>query len=106
MIDNKFSSEAFSEAGLGTPMARQLAKELQTAILEELDPSLTAAMNSVIEKLNKLGHKLKPYGPQHADEKHFREKYDGDAQPYKFLVAIDMVVSVGYPETTDESVAG
>lgn len=101
MIDERFSAKAFCDAGFGSEKARALSRQLQDAIAQGLSESLANEMNSVITQLNALGHHLEPYGPQTADAKHFREQDPDKAQAFKFLVALDLVVSVGYPQTTD-----
>jgi hypothetical protein len=101
MLDKKFSAEAFAAAGFGTKEARALAKEMQHEIVEELDNQLEQALALIIQKLNALGHDLQPYGQQLPGEKHYRETYGGSPERYKFLVAVDTVVTVGYPHTTD-----
>jgi len=101
MIDQKFSANAFAKAGFGTPEARELCRQLQQAVLAELDSALSTSWQSVIEQLNLLGHNLKPYGPQSAGERHYREPNTEESSHYKFLLALDTVISVGYPHTTD-----
>ncbi|WP_156397860.1 MULTISPECIES: hypothetical protein [unclassified Duganella] len=101
MIEQRFSAEAFAKAGVGTPEARELSKQLRTAILEHLEPALAASMRSVIDHLNSMGHKLAPYGPQLVGDKHYRELSRDGPDGYRFLVGLDAVVSVGYPHTTD-----
>lgn len=101
MIDEKFSAQAFNDAGYGTAGARELCRQLQLAVLEELEPALAASMHSIIERLNAMGHSLQPYGPQGDGEKHYRETDPQHADPYRFLIALDTVISVGYPDTTD-----
>ncbi|UUZ49282.1 hypothetical protein LP420_02385 [Massilia sp. B-10] len=102
MIDDKFSATAFAAAGQGTPEARALSQLLQAQLQAEAEPFIGAAMNTIVEKLNAMGHRLKPYGPQAPGEKHFHEYPDSEDKNYKFLVALDLVITVGYPETTDE----
>ena len=59
-------------------------------------------MEAVIARLNLLGHHLEPFGLQTADARHFRESHNDKTQPFKFLVALDLTVTVGYPHTTDK----
>lgn len=101
MIEQRFSAVAFAKAGAGTTEARELSKQLRDAILEELEPALNATMQSVIAQLNSMGHSLAPYGPQTVGDKHYREQSLDEPGGYRFLVALDAVVSVGYPQTTD-----
>ena len=54
MIERRFSAGEFAKAGVGTPQARELSKQLKNAILEELEPALAATMQSVIDPLNSL----------------------------------------------------
>lgn len=101
MIDEKFSASAFSAAGFGTKQARNLSRELQDEIVLALSESLAIEMRSVVARLNMLGHRLEPFGPQPAGEVHFRELDPDGKLRYQFLVAADLTISVGYPQTTD-----
>jgi hypothetical protein len=103
MIDNKFSAKAFANTGYGTTEARKLSKELQIAIQEELDIVINPAMIDIINKLNNLGHKLVVDGELKIGDKRFIEPYHDESKRYKFLVALDVVISVGYPDTVDSS---
>ncbi len=101
MIDEKFSAAAFSAAGYDTEQARNLSRELQNEIVLAVSESLALEMHKVIAELNSLGHALAPFGPQPAGEVHFRQCDPEGLNRYRFLVAADLVISVGYPQTTD-----
>jgi len=104
MIDERFSAVAFEKAGYGSKAARCLSEELSNEVEEELDIVLQPAMLQVIAKLNALGHKLIPFEEQLPNHKHFREPLlNGPWPHYKFLVALDVIISVGYPETVDKN---
>jgi len=100
-MERRFSAAAFEQAGHGTAAARDLARQLQYTIQQELDHVVRPAMHALVAKLNELGHQLTPVGELHPGDLHFREPLDGGISRYKFLVAADIVISVGYPETVD-----
>lgn len=100
MVDERFSSSRFEQAGFGTDEARSLCKELQTAIHAELDRSIQSAIQEVVNKLNAMGHNLELVEPVAAGECVFREPM-ATGQGHKFLVGLDTVISVGYPKTYD-----
>lgn len=102
MIDHRFSADAFEKAGFGSAEARRLSKQLQLEIQTQLDQSIEPVVLEIIAKLNSLGHKLVPDGLLQPGDKQFRERLDNNNQHHKFLVALDVVVSVGYPDTVDK----
>ncbi len=102
MLDHRFSSEAFERAGFGTIRARTLARDLQETILKELDVVVRPALDVIIKKLNSMGHRLEPAEGGRIGDITFLEASQNARQRYKFLVGIDIVVSVGYPDTVDD----
>lgn len=102
MIDERFSVEAFARAGYGTKMARALSRELQVELQKQLDVVIQPAVLEVIERLNILGHHLAPVGELLPGDKQFREPRSEDDPRYRFLVAVDVVITVGYPDTVDK----
>lgn len=102
MIDERFSADAFARAGYGTKQARALSRDLQDEVQKYLDTVIQPAILDVIDRLNALGHRLSPAGELLPGDKQFSESCSGDDKRYKFLVAVDIVVSVGYPDTVDK----
>ncbi len=101
MKGGRFSAKNFEKCGWKTKESRILADELCQAIQEELDELLKPAFEGIVRDLNLLGHNLELYD-EHPGEYHYREFFSEDRKNYKMLVALDTVVTVGYPETTDE----
>ena len=101
VIDERFSAAAFRNAGFGSPEARYLSKQLQLEIQNDLDVVIEPAILEVINKLKALGHNLDVVGELLPGDKEFQEPSENQDQRYKFLVALDIVISVGYPETVD-----
>ena len=100
MIDERFSAKNFEKCGWKTKESRLLANELTQEIQKELHEVLKSAFSDIIQRLNVLGHDLKLYDEEPANY-HYREYSSTDRANYKMLVALDTVVTVGYPETTD-----
>lgn len=104
MIDKRFSAEAFARAGYGTKNARILSRELQDEVQKNLDAVIQPAILDVIDKLNALGHCLAPVGELMPGDKFFSEPRQDDNTKYKLVVAVDVVISVGYPDTVDPDI--
>ncbi len=101
MIDERFSVKKFVKCGWKTKESRVIANELTQEIQKELHKVLKPAFEDIIQKLNALGHNLKLYEEDEPANYHYREYSSEDSENYKTLVALDTVVTVGYPETTD-----
>ena len=103
MIDDQFSASAFSNAGLNTDEARQLADPLEVAVQRDLDDALQEAMSQIVAKLNSMGHNLTPQLPFESGEMMF---FDHDAasdqwhKDTKLRLALDTTVSAGYHHFT------
>ncbi|PZA14318.1 hypothetical protein DNK49_22435 [Azoarcus communis] len=98
MIDERFSAPAFTGAGLGSTASRDLSKQLQAELERDLMGLVGPAMRSAVAKLNHMGHKLSLAEEPTSSSIAFREQSGGAVV---FVVAADIVVSVGYPDTTD-----
>jgi hypothetical protein len=98
MIDERFSAAAFDTAGWNTESARKLCSSLNAEINAQLLAVLVPEMRKIVFRLNEIGHTLLDVSEQMDDEMHFRSfgspAPDGE---YKFLVAADLVVTVGFP---------
>ena len=104
MIDEKFSQEAFESLGLDTPEANKLAQELAKEVQNEIHEVLYPAFQQIIEKLNKMGHNLKLYEDVIPGDIAYRDdSNDNGHYKCKLRVALDTVVSTGYPDVWDES---
>jgi hypothetical protein len=104
MIDAKFSAKSFEEAGYGSVKAYQLSQKLREAILEEIDVAVDRKFLKIIDKLNSMGHRLIIERSFPGDKSFFEplcddRMYCKDVKDYKFLVCLDIVVTVGYPHT-------
>ena len=92
-----YSKQTFESCGLDTPAARQLAYQLQVAVVEEMQEAVLAALLRVVEGLNVAGHNLKPYEQIRAGDIAFRdESVDGQC---RLRLACDIVISAGYSDT-------
>lgn len=97
MIDEKFSAKAFLQKGLDTSASKELASLLAEEIQRELHKAIEPAFKAIIERLNSMGHNLKPYVEASPGEISFRD--DGDTSKgyqCKLRVAADTVISTGY----------
>lgn len=98
MIDERFSAAAFARAGWGSDKARSLSIELQNEILWRIHSLAAPEMIEIVKTLNELGHNLDVYS-EGVGEFHYRDLSPEIGFEYKLLVALDLVVSVGYPYT-------
>ncbi|MGH3070915.1 MAG: hypothetical protein ACRDNB_01435 [Gaiellaceae bacterium] len=104
MIDDQFSAAAFSNAGLNSEDARQLADALEVAVQRELDEALQEAMSQIVAKLNSMGHNLTPELPFESGEMSFFDHDPASDQWHKetkLRLALDTTVSAGYHHFTD-----
>jgi len=96
MIDSRFSAEAFKKAGLDTPKARKLADALAREVEAEVKRHLSESVEAVVNRLNRLGHRLRLVGDE-PDGLSFRDEDDAVAgSPTRLRLAVDFVVSTGY----------
>ena len=104
MVDERFSAAKFAEHGIDTEEAEQLAKVLGDEIQEEMHEVIQAKLNEIIERLNKMGHNLKPEYPSTPGDISFRDDWN-DKHGYhcKLRVGFDTVVSTGYAHLINPS---
>ena len=101
MIDARFSARAFAKYGLGTKAARRLADKLQDQVQKEMDKVIVPHFQGIIEKLNRMGHNLRPYeDPKPGDIAYRDDAIDESGYKCKLRVAFDSVVSAGYAHYT------
>jgi len=97
MIDERFALAEF-EKNRGDKVAlRALSDLLADEIYKELHPLIATAMKMIVDRLNSLGHNLRPYGAD--EEGHIAVRDDEeDASGYdcKLRVASDFTISTGY----------
>ncbi len=97
MIDNRFSSKAFEQAGINSAEAADIARALASEIESILSVLVENKLEDVVSQLNAMGHNL------HRDDKaddnlSFRddEMLANDDYQCKLRVAVDVVASTGY----------
>jgi MoaA/NifB/PqqE/SkfB family radical SAM enzyme len=97
MIDERFSAIAFDQLGLDTDGAAQLADLLAEELQKEMHQVIVTHLDRIIEKLNSMGHNLKPYGEHIPGDVAYRDDTE-DKTGYhcKLRVAFDSVISTGY----------
>lgn len=101
MIDERFSARSFSERGLDTQAAQELADLLAREIQEEMHGIISAKLLTIVQKLNAMGHALEPEQPPVPGDVSYRDDWE-DEEGYhcKLRVGFDTVVSVGYAHLT------
>jgi hypothetical protein len=99
MIDERFSDEEFRRAGLDTAEARALVEALKLEVVAELDPIVRAAMQSIVDRLNALGHHLVVTGGDELGDVNYYD-YDPESQEWhkdtRLRLALTSIVSAGY----------
>ncbi len=73
MIDERFSSDAFTSRGLDTEAARELAESLADEVRVEMHQALEMHLRKIVERLNAMGHNLKAEASSPGDN-----SYPGD----------------------------
>ena len=106
MFDDKFSRSAFESAGYDTVIASQLVSDLEDAILAEMDDVIRGRFLQIVQRLNDMGHCLRPYVPLAPGELSFRDdegKEGTSSYKCNLRVALDYVISAGYSHLTVEN---
>jgi hypothetical protein len=97
MIDGRFQFSEFENKRDGKAACRALADLLAEEIAQELSHILVPAMSAIVEKLNRLGHNLQPYGTDELGHITFRDDEEDEAgYDCKLRVGYDLVISTGY----------
>ncbi len=95
MVYEKYSKNHFAALGLNTDAARDLANSLEADVLRELHAIVESAFLEIIERLNREGHGLQPYGEILPGDLPFRDSGG-------LRLAADIVISAGYAHTYEE----
>jgi|SoiMethySBSTD1v2_1073268.scaffolds.fasta_scaffold1019425_3 hypothetical protein len=104
MVDERFSAAKFTEYGVDSEEAEQLAKLLGDEIQVEMHEVIQVKFNEIIERLNKMGHNLKSEYPPIPGDISFRDDWvDKDGYHCKLRVGFDTVVSTGYAHLINPS---
>jgi hypothetical protein len=97
MIDDTFSKESFSTAGLDTPEARSLADQLAKEIQAVIHLTVVKEIDLIIKKLNQMGHNLRLYEDPTPGDISYRDDNDNNENYQCYLrIAIDTIISTGY----------
>lgn len=100
MIDDRFSAPSFAAKGLNTKQSLELAHELGTEIQDELHAVITDHLIKIVDRLNAMGHNLKPCEPPVPGDISYRDDWEDDSGYHcKLRVAIDTIISTGYSHT-------
>ena len=96
MLDERFSAFAFASCGIDSKEARLLADLLAEEIQKEMQDVIARHCKSIIQRLNAMGHNLKPEVIT-LGELSYRDDYEDETGYHcKLRVALDLVVSTGY----------
>jgi hypothetical protein len=96
VIDDRFSSSTFALYGLDSKEARDLADLLAEEIKKEMQSIVEAHFTNIVERLNAMGHTLKPEVIALGELSYRDDFEDEDSYRCKLRVAFDFVVSTGY----------
>ena len=96
MLDERFSASAFSSCGIDTDEARALADLLAEEVQKEMQPALEGQFARIIERLNEMGHSLRPESIALGELSYRDDDEDDQGYHCKLRVALDLVVSTGY----------
>jgi hypothetical protein len=99
MIDEKFALSEFEKERGDRRALRARADILADEIAQELNRALITAIVAIVEKLNRLGHNLRPYDTGEPEHIAFRDdEEDESGYDCKLRVAYDSTVSTGYAD--------
>ncbi len=102
MIDEKFSAESFNLAGIDTNESKKLSNLLAEEVAQELHKVVNVKIIEIVEKLNSIGHSLKPEYEPKIGEISFRDDFWKNEEYYcKLRLAVDTVISTGYSDLVD-----
>jgi hypothetical protein len=102
MIDKRFSAEAFISVGIDTDEAQKLADLLAEEVAKELHEITNAKVIEIVEKLNSMGHSLKPeYEPKIGDISFRDNFFENEKYQCRLRLGIDTVISTGYSHLID-----
>jgi hypothetical protein len=94
----RYSKEEFEKKGHGTEEAFLLAEELKKEVLDELMALISPRMSVIARELRNLGHDL-TQGPDESGCVCFREEGEAKNRLPGLILAVDVVISTGYPNT-------
>lgn len=101
-IDGRFSLAAFQATRSDPARARTLSDDLQREVTRELHNVIGPAVRLLVDRLNALGHNLRPYGELLAGDLPYRDELVTEAGPScRLRLGVDTVVSVGFADTVD-----
>lgn len=95
----RFSPAAFEVLADDRHAARQLANELQDAVLAEVAVAARERFQELVAVLNGLGHRLTPYEDR-SDGYHVRDYTNPEKCALR--LAIDVTISAGYQDVVSE----
>jgi len=99
MIDNRFDLAAFERLQGDRVALREKADLLQDEITREIHSHVQLALDAIIERLQRMGHDLRPYGPQRPEHIGFRDDVEDETgYDCKLRVACDFFISAGYAD--------
>src|SRR6266404_3075871 len=97
MINERFSLAAFEVRGLDTEAARDLADSLADEIQKEMHEVVLVHFANVVERLNAMGHALKPEYPPMPGDLSYRDDWEDDSGYHcRLRVGFDCIVSTGF----------
>lgn len=103
MLDERFSASSFASCGIDSKEARLLADLLAEEVQKEMQYVVDTHFTTIIQRLNAMGHKLKPE-IINLGELSYRDDYeDENGYHCKLRVALDLVISTGYAHLTSSS---
>lgn len=101
-IDSRFSKLQFLSESENKNGSRGLSDQLAAEVLALLHDAVAARFNEIVEQVNQLGHDLRAYDEPQPGEIAFRDDREFNGEYLCDLrLAVDVVVSVGFRDTTD-----
>lgn len=103
-IDEKYSMNAFQSKQQTGGDLKRLSDMLMTEVLQEIHVAVEPAIEVIVNRLNALGHQLKPYTPSTPGDVQYRDDEIIDGKYVcRLRLGVDVVVSIGFADTRNAS---
>ena len=99
MIDDRFSLSEFEDSRTDKRVLRAKSDLLQDEVAQELHEVVMQLMKNIADRLNRLGHNLRPYDKPEIGVIGFRDdQHDESGYDCKLRLGCDVTISAGYAD--------
>ncbi len=101
MIDERYSLEVFLKQAENSEANESLIDQLSQEIQNELHLVLSKKVEDIVNKLNAMGHSLKPYTEPLPGDINYRDDSNNNGYVCNLRLGVDTIISVGFQDTVD-----